>query len=115
MSTSTDQVSDVKPRPRRVLPQVPPGRSARPVSAPAARGLRSVGSETGACDTIDESHMSQASVLEAGFRLTASPPGMGKRDFVSPVKFSQLVDGEDSSVTVAVRVRPYSERYKMGW
>ena len=48
---------------------------------------------------IDESHMSQASVLEAGFRLTASPPGMGKRDFVSPVKFSQLVDGEDSSVT----------------
>jgi len=37
---------------------------------------------------------------------------MVRRDFVSPVKFSQLMDGEDSSVTVAVRVRPFSKREK---
>lgn len=110
MSASTDQVRDAKTRPRRVLPQIPPGMPARPLSAPAARRLRSVGSETGAGNAIDVSHTSQASVLEAGSRLSTSPPGMGRRDFVSPVKFSQLMDGEDSSVTVAVRVRPFSER-----
>ncbi len=42
------------------------------------------------------------------------PPGVpGKRDFVSPVRLSRITKeggGEDSSVAVAVRVRPFSKR-----
>ncbi len=46
-----------------------------------------------------------------GSRITATPPG--ERDFVSPVRLSRITEeggGEDSSVAIAVRVRPFSKR-----
>lgn len=108
-NANIDQTNDVRARPRRRLPQRPSAGSRRPLSAPSGR-LRRVSHETGVGDAIDASHTSQASVQEAGSRLSVSPPGKGRRDFVSPVKFIQPGEGEDSSVTVAVRVRPFSER-----
>lgn len=90
---------DSKPRPKRVLPQIPATKPVCPLSA----GRRSV------TETRD---VSQALLLEAGSRLSTSPPAVagGRREFVSPVKFQSLSEGEDSSVTVAVRVRPFSKR-----
>ena len=55
---------------------------------------------------------SSSSVIEAGERLSLSPPGTKPRIFLGyttpfdPTK----PEGEDSSVMVAVRVRPFSER-----
>ena len=52
-------------------------------------------------------------VPEAGNRLTLSPPGTKPRVFMGytpPEVATESPDGEDSSVTVAVRVRPLSER-----
>jgi hypothetical protein len=48
-------------------------------------------------------------VLEAGSIIGGAHPP--RRDFVSPVKLVSAEDGVDSSVTVAVRVRPLSDRY----
>lgn len=108
-NANVDQTNDVRARPRRRLPQRPSVGSRRPLSAPSGR-LRRVSHESGVGGAIDASHTSQASVQEAGSRLSVSPPGTRRRDFVSPVKFIQPGEGEDSSVTVAVRVRPFSER-----
>lgn len=109
MSSNVDQTNDVRARPRRRLPQRPSAGSRRPLSAPSGR-LKRVSHENGAGDAIDASHTSQASVQEAGSRLSFSPPGTRRRNFVSPVRISRPAEGEDSSVTVAVRVRPFSER-----
>lgn len=52
-------------------------------------------------------------VPEAGSRLTFSPPGSKPRVFMGytpPEVGTESPDGEDSSVTVAVRVRPLSQR-----
>ena len=88
-------------RTKRVLPQVP---KARPLSAPGSKRTN----ENDAGDVV--TLMSQSSVKEAGSRISSSPPGvLPKREFVSPVKFAPG-GGEDSSVVVAVRVRPFSER-----
>ena len=57
------------------------------------------------------SSLSSQAVAEAGSRIGATSPSraVGKRVFVSPVKFAPP-EGVDSSVTVAVRVRPFSKR-----
>jgi kinesin family protein 14 len=57
---------------------------------------------------------SSASVIEAGERLSLSPPGTKPRTFLGYTAPSDISSndggGEDSSVVVAVRVRPFSER-----
>lgn len=57
-------------------------------------------------------------VPEAGSLLTFSPPGSKPRVFMGytpPEVATESPDGEDSSVAVAVRVRPLSERCQCGF
>ena len=126
-SPAASQAKDPQPRSKRVLPQTPTDLSTSSTqrqnarSRPRSAGTTSMlqrsatafaGSSEGT-DIPDASLMSQTSVLEAGSRLSTPPtgvPGLGRRDFVSPIKQMPPGEGEDSSVTVAVRVRPFSER-----
>lgn len=82
---------------RRVLPQTP-----APDNKPI---LVARGDET----TIDLTTVTDLSTVS---ELTQNTTVNGKhssiREFISPVKFTD--DGEDSCVTVAVRVRPFSDR-----
>ncbi len=79
---------------KRLLPQIPT------TSTPVARGNETTINLT----TVSE--ISAVSVLTQN--TTADVTRSPAREFVSPVKFTD--DGEDSCVTVAVRVRPFSER-----
>ena len=109
MSSDQDQKAPRREsRERRLLPQVPGGRPVRPFSAGCKRSDSSAANSQLVADL---SHLSQTFMLEVGSRLRIPPPGVpGKREFVSPVKSKISEEGEDCSVTVAVRVRPFSKR-----
>ena len=53
-------------------------------------------------------NLSTASLAEAGAKLSGSN---GKTSFSIATTPGSSVEGEDSSVTVAVRVRPFNERW----
>ncbi len=85
----------------------------RPQSAGASLGR--TGHDRGRSSTGQGVYnLSQVSVLEAEPRITATHPGVpGKRDFVSPVRLSRITEEGgwgDSTVAIAVRVRPFSKR-----
>ena len=96
-----------KGKARRVLPKVPT--DVAPVLLPLSGTRRSPkGENESSLDLTNVSELSQMSVLEAGSIIGGVYPP--KRDFVSPVKLVPVEEGVDSSVTVAVRVRPLSDR-----
>ena len=126
-SPAAGLAKDPKPRPKRVLPQTPvdsstssaqlqkphPGSQSAGTSSLLRKSVTAFPGASEGTGTSDAPLMSQTSVLEAGSRLSTLPtgiPGWGQRDFVSPIKQVPQGEGEDSSVTVAVRVRPFSER-----
>ena len=123
-SPTASRAKDPKPHPKRVLPPTPADintSSAQPQNIPpgpqsavtTSMLQRSATAFAGTGEGTGASLMSQTSVMEAGSRLSTLPtgvPGRGRRDFVSPIKPIPPGEGEDSSVTVAVRVRPFSER-----
>ena len=107
---------------RRVLPQIPTASSSRTPQSSAqslykkssTHSFVAKGNET----TLDLTTVSELSNLSWTPNSTRSSSTLGlgqyggtrppKREFISPVKF--VSEGEDSCVTVAVRVRPYSQR-----
>ena len=100
---------DEKGKTRRVLPRIP--NDVAPVLPPTSRSSsrRSSQAQDSSLDLTNVTDLSQTSVLEAGSIIGGTHPP--RRDFVSPVKLVSAEDGVDSSVTVAVRVRPLSDRY----
>lgn len=91
---------------RRVLPKVPT--DVAPVLPRSGTRRSPQMPNESSLNLTDVSELSQMSVLEAGSIIgRAYPP---RRDFVSPVKLVPVEEGVDSSVTVAVRVRPLSDR-----
>ena len=100
---------DEKSKTRRVLPRVPS--DVAPVLPQSSRSSsrRSSQAQDSSLDLTNVTDLSQTSVLEAGSIIGGAHPP--RRDFVSPVKLVSAEDGVDSSVTVAVRVRPLSDRY----
>ena len=102
---------DEKSKMRRVLPRIPS--DVAPVLPPAtsrSSSRRSSQAQDSSLDLTNVADLSQTSVLEAGSIIGGAHPP--RRDFVSPVKLVAAEDGVDSSVTVAVRVRPLSDRYE---
>ena len=99
---------------RRQLPQPPTDKAKNNRRSPTTSV--SVSPELTATTLGGRSLVSEVSVNaveEAGSRLTLSPPGSKPRVFMGytpPEVGTESPDGEDSSVTVAVRVRPLSER-----
>ena len=104
---------DEKGKARRVLPRIPS--DVAPVLPPTSRSSsrRSSQAQDSSLDLTNVTDLSQTSVLEAGTIIGGAHPP--RRDFVSPVKLVSAEDGVDSSVTVAVRVRPLSDRYAHGY
>ena len=102
---------DEKSKTRRVLPRVPS--DVAPVLPQSSRSSsrRSSQAQDSSLDLTNVTDLSQTSVLEAGSIIGGAHPP--RRDFVSPVKLASAEDGVDSSVTVAVRVRPLSDRYAL--
>lgn len=100
---------DEKGKTKRVLPRVPC--DVAPVLPPTSRSSsrRSSQAQNSSLDLANVTDLSQTSVLEAGSIIGGVHPP--RRDFVSPVKLVSAEEGVDSSVTVAVRVRPLSDRY----
>lgn len=96
---------DEKSKTRRVLPRVPT--DVTPVLPPPSSRKSSKAQES-TLNLTNVTELSQTSVLEAGSIIGGAYPP--KRDFVSPVKLVSGDEGVDSSVTVAVRVRPLSDR-----
>ena len=99
---------DEKGKPRRVLPRIPT--DVPPVLPRPSSGKRTSFQEAqdSSINLTNVTELSQTSVLEAGSIIGGAHPP--KRDFVSPVKLVSGEEGVDSSVTVAVRVRPLSDR-----
>ena len=103
---------DEKSRIKRVLPRIPS--DVAPVLPPTtttrSSSRRSSQAQDCSLDLTNVTDLSQSSVLEAGSIIGGAHPP--RRDFVSPVKLVRVSDeeGVDSSVTVAVRVRPLSHR-----
>ena len=98
---------DEKCKTRRVLPQVPT--DVTPVLPPSNSSSRRTSREkNSSLDLTNVTELSQTTVLEAGSIIGGAHPP--RRDFVSPVKLVPAEEGIDSSVTVAVRVRPLSDR-----
>lgn len=96
-----------KVRVKRQLPRVPNSKG----NEKSSRKTRSAGSlPSSNKDAIKKT--SHSSLLEAGERLSLSPPGTKPRVFMGYSIADSTTEGEDSSVTVAIRVRPFSERYK---
>ncbi len=88
-------------RRKRQLPQIPVTTA---MSTPVAKGNDTTINLTTVSDISTVTDVSMVTVL-----TQSTTSGDGKiREFVSPVKFTD--SGEDSCVTVAVRVRPFSER-----
>ena len=87
-------------RKKRLLPQIPMQSHTTTPSTLVARG-----NET----TINLTTVTELSTVSILNQSGGQPDGIGPhtREFVSPVRFT---DGEDSCVTVAVRVRPFSQR-----
>lgn len=88
-----------KGRTKRQLPVIP---------KKSERKTRSASSLAKEADQLRK-HVS-SSVIEAGERLAISPPGSKPRVFMGYDDSNVSTDGEDSSVIVAVRVRPFSDR-----
>ena len=99
-----------KVRVKRQLPRVPNSKG-KEKSSRKTRSDSSISSSSK--DAIKKN--SHSSLLEAGERLSLSPPGTKPRVFMGYSIADSITEGEDSSVTVAVRVRPFSERYMGVW
>ena len=97
---------DEKSKPRRVLPRIPT--DVTPVLPLSSSKRVSQAAEESSINLTNVTELSQTSVLEAGSIIGGAHPP--RRDFVSPVKLVSGNEGVDSSVTVAVRVRPLSDR-----
>ena len=91
---------------RRVLPRIP--KDVAPVLPRPSSAKRSFQNQDSTLDLTNVTELSQSTILEAGSIIGGVHPP--KRDFVSPVKLLPSEEGVDSSVTVAVRVRPLSDR-----
>ena len=103
-NTSRKSSREERGKARRILPKVPT--DVTPV-LPSSRRSSQAAREN-SLDLTNVTQLSQASVLEAGSIIGGAYPP--KRDFVSPVKLVPAEESVDSSVTVAVRVRPLSDR-----
>ena len=99
---SRKSLRDEKAKTRRVLPRIPS--DVTPVLPPATSRSSSRRSSQAQDRSLDLTNVTETSVLEAGSIIGGAHPP--RRDFVSPVKLVAAEDGVDSSVTVAVRVRP---------
>ena len=88
-------------RKKRLLPQIPVQSSMMTPSTPVARGNETTINLTTVSELSTVSTLNQSGGQADGTRPVT-------REFVSPVRFA--TDGEDSCVTVAVRVRPFSQR-----
>ena len=97
---------DERTKARRVLPRIPT--DVAPVLPRPPSSRRSFQSQDSTLDLTNVTELNQTSILEAGSIIGGAHPP--KRDFVSPVKLIPIDEGVDSSVTVAVRVRPLSDR-----
>ena len=92
---------------RRVLPRIP--KNVAPVlPRPSSAKRSSFQNQDSTLDLTNVTELSQSTILEAGSIIGGAHPP--RRDFVSPVKLLPSEEGVDSSVTVAVRVRPLSDR-----
>ena len=98
---------DARQRQRRKLPQQPRER-ATPNKLGSATQLQSSSPQLKATPLRD----TRSNVMAAGQRLEFSPPGTKPREFLgyTPPEPDTKEEWEDSSVTVAVRIRPFSER-----
>ncbi len=99
-------MEDSKERVRRQLPKVPS--SSKGKSGHKSKSSGNISKHT----DMSKSRPYSASNVSEHLSSSFSPPGSKSRDFTSyslgPVDGEE---GEDASVTVAVRVRPFSERY----
>ena len=115
----------VQSKPKRSLPQLPQGvKPLRPSSAGRQISKKTPQASTSSLinDTLDLttvselSEISQTILLNRTDEISTIPATDStmqptpKRDIVSPVRFARPGEGEDSSVTVAVRVRPLNDR-----
>ena len=97
-----------KERVKRQLPKIP-GKISR-----KARSSGNITKQAGSASASFKSpHSSSGTGLaNAVALLNFSPPGTKNRDFLGySLVSTDGSDGENASVTVAVRVRPFSERY----
>lgn len=98
---------------KRQLPQVPPGKKKTKKTEHKSHSSATAASSS----STDQSRATKRStVIEGsqsnGWSEITSPPGSKPRTFlgyVTPFESSSQ-EGEDSSVMVAVRIRPFSER-----
>ena len=94
---------------KRQLPQVPPGkRKSKKTTEQRPRSSTT----PGASSSITDNTIVKRSVIEdsKGGSEVVSPPGSKPRTFLGYANLSSEPEGEDSSVMVAVRIRPFSER-----
>ena len=89
---------------KRQLPQVPNGKGKSSRKARSTNNLPR--SKPGG---VKHNPLSSSAITEAGERLSLSPPGTKPIVFTGYSK-QDLPEGEDTCVTVAVRVRPFSQR-----
>ena len=96
-----------KERVRRQLPRVPSAKGKGKNKSKSSGNIPKHGSTTGSIGKHPHSSSSLSDKL-----LALSPPGSKSRDFTnySLNTIRDGEDGEDSCVTVAVRVRPFSDR-----